>query len=154
MSDTSDTGTHDTGQPADTGDAETADTGTETSEGTVEAGGAEEVILVIDGEEIDVTDRPNDAFPPGSTVPEQQQSTSADDDDGRPTLVAHQRDLGTTSIGAGATRGRVTGAATSDDDDGDAPDDGGGGKPFVARERDRRSNSVSSVTDRRRPRRR
>jgi len=83
MSDTSDTGTRDTGDTTDTGD-----TGAE-NEGTVEAGGAEEVILVVDGKEIDVTDRPNDAFPPGSTVPEQQQSTAADDQ--RPTLTAHRR---------------------------------------------------------------
>lgn len=65
MSDTSDTGTRDTG---DTGEGE----------GTVEAGPAEEVILVDGGREIDVTDRPNDAFPPGSQVPEQSQSSAAD----------------------------------------------------------------------------
>ena len=94
MSDTSDTGTRDTGaetaETADTGD--TGDTGAETSEGTVEAGGAEEVILVVDGREIDVTDRPDDAFPPGSTVPDQQQSTAPDDVD-RPTFTAHTRDV-------------------------------------------------------------
>ena len=67
MSDTSDTGTRPTDSTGDTG--ETGDTGAEPSGGTVEAGPAEEVILEVDGREIDVTADPNDAFPTGSQVP-------------------------------------------------------------------------------------
>lgn len=76
---TADTGTEDTGTQ-DTG-TETGDTGT-TSGGTVTAGPAEEVIHKDpNGRTTDVTDRPNDAFPPGSTVPDQQQSSTAPQSD-------------------------------------------------------------------------
>jgi hypothetical protein len=88
MSDTSDTGTHDTGETGDTGG--TDDTGAEPSGGTVEAGPPEEVILEVDGREIDVTDNPDDAFPAGSQVPDQSASTAADDDEAsmtRPRVV-------------------------------------------------------------------
>lgn len=90
MSDTSDAGPRDTGETGDTGDTgDTEDTGAEPSEGTVEQGPAEEVILDVDGREIDVTDNPDDAFPTGSQVPDQSASTGADDDGttGRPRVV-------------------------------------------------------------------
>jgi hypothetical protein len=61
MSDTADTGTRDTG--------ETGDTGAEPSEGTVEAGPAEEVILEVDGREIDVTADPDELSRRGRRSP-------------------------------------------------------------------------------------
>ena len=85
MSDTSDTGTRPTDSTGDTG--ETGDTGAEPSGGTVEAGPAEEVILEVDGREIDVTADPNDAFPTGSQVPDQSASTGSGTT-GRPHVVS------------------------------------------------------------------
>jgi hypothetical protein len=85
MSDTGDTRPTDTGETGDTG--ETEDTGAEPSEGTVEAGPAEEVILEVDGREIDVTADPDDAFPTGSQVPDQSASSADDDSSGRPRVV-------------------------------------------------------------------
>jgi hypothetical protein len=79
MSDTGDTGRDTGGNPEDTGDIE--DTGAppedEAGGGTVEAGPPDEVILIDGGREIDVTDNPNGAFPPGSQVPDQSASTAA-----------------------------------------------------------------------------
>ena len=89
MSDTSDTGTRPTDSTGDTG--ETGDTGAEPSGGTVEAGPAEEVILEVDGREIDVTADPNDAFPTGSQVPDQSASTGSGTT-GRPHVVSGRRD--------------------------------------------------------------
>jgi len=85
MSDTSDTGTRPTDSTGDTG--ETGDTGAEPSGGTVEAGPAEEVILEVDGREIDVTADPNDAFPTGSQVPDHSASTGSGTT-GRPHVVS------------------------------------------------------------------
>lgn len=71
-----DTGTQDTGTE-DTGTEDTGDTGS-SGGGTVTAGPAEEVIHKSpDGKTTDVTNNPNDAFPAGSQVPNQQQSTAA-----------------------------------------------------------------------------
>lgn len=70
-----DTGTEDTGTTRDTG---TPDTGEPGSGGTVTAGPAEEVIVKTpDGKTRDVTNNPNDAFPAGSQVPNQQNSTAS-----------------------------------------------------------------------------
>ena len=86
MSDTGDTGGRDTGgNPEDTGDIE--DTGAppedESGGGTVEAGPPDEVILIDDGREIDLTDNPDGAFPPGSQVPDQSASTASGGGGGR-----------------------------------------------------------------------
>jgi hypothetical protein len=90
MSDTGDTGGRDTGgNPEDTGGIE--DTGAapddESGGGTVEAGPPDEVILIDDGREIDVTNHPDDAFPPGSQVPDQSASTAAGGGGGKPRIV-------------------------------------------------------------------
>jgi hypothetical protein len=91
MSDTSDTGTNprDSGETGDTGDS--GDTGG-TGGGTVEAGPPEEVILVEGGRSIDVTDDPDDAFPPGSQVPDQSPSTAGSSGGRRPVVAGHQLD--------------------------------------------------------------
>jgi hypothetical protein len=109
MSDTGDTGGRDTGgNPEDTGDVE--DTGAppedESGGGTVEAGPPEEVILIDDGREIDVTNHPDDAFPPGSQVPDQSASTGTSGG-GKPRVVrGTARD---TTVNTAATQTRPRG---------------------------------------------